>query len=103
MDEQMVLKVALDGGDVEFMLESAFADVEQIDDVQAVVLMPGGTRWGARFMTAEALTRQLAALRPAHGGAPFLTLLDVIAVPGRGLEAMCGSIQALLDQARVQQ
>ncbi|MEU5263808.1 hypothetical protein [Amycolatopsis sp. NPDC021455] len=81
-----------------FML-GAEDDEMSVENVDAQLHLPDGTRWSATFMTPREIERIMNRWRTTgeEGGGAYFQCRDLVVVPSGGVTAMVSAFEAILD------
>jgi hypothetical protein len=73
--------------------------IEDVENVDAELRLPDGTRWSATFMTPREITKVLDRWRETGecGAGAFFQCPDLVIVPTGGVHAMVDAFRAILD------
>lgn len=82
-----------------FML-GADDSTETVEDVDAELRLPDGTRWSASFMTLGAIETVMSRWRETgeYGGGDFFQCADLVIVPEGGVAAMVEAFRAIVAE-----
>lgn len=82
-----------------FML-GADDSAETVEDVDAELRLPDGTRWSASFMTLSAIQTVMKRWRETgeYGGGVFFQCSDLVIVPKGGVAAMVEAFRAIVAE-----
>ncbi|MBB2947695.1 hypothetical protein FB565_007466 [Actinoplanes lutulentus] len=74
--------------------------LETVDDVDAEVRLPDGTRWSASFLTLSAIERVMTRWRQTgeSGSGAFFQCSDLVIVPEPGVPAMVEALRAIMKK-----
>ncbi|MEU7583924.1 hypothetical protein AB0B50_40820 [Streptomyces sp. NPDC041068] len=81
-----------------FML-GAEDQVEDVENVDAELRMPDGTRWSATFMTLPEIARVMDRWKKTGecGSGAFFQCPDLVIIPTGGVDAMMASFRGILE------
>ncbi|MFF8501048.1 hypothetical protein ACF07L_10410 [Streptomyces anulatus] len=73
---------------------------ETVEDADAEMRLPDGTRWSASFMTLGAIERVMNRWRGTgeHGGGVFFACSDLVIIPKGGVATMVEAFRVILDE-----
>jgi hypothetical protein len=81
-----------------FML-GATDDIEAVENADAELLLPDGTRWSATFMTLQAIAQVMNRWKETgeSSAGSYFQCDDLVIIPSRGLAAMLQAFRGILD------
>ncbi|MGW0731930.1 hypothetical protein [Streptomyces sp. NPDC002851] len=82
-----------------FMLGSD-DQVQTVEDVDAELRLPDGTRWSATFMTLGAIEQTMNRWQETgeYGGGVFFQCSDLVIIPNPGVAAMVEAFHAIVEE-----
>lgn len=91
-------RVGKRGAHVEFLLADG-EDPDGVENVDAVVEMPDGSRWGATLITVNEIERILARWSSSgeSAGGLYLRVPDLIVMSGPGIEQMVAAMADVVE------
>ena len=92
--------VAREPGFTALFILGAENQVETVDNVDAELRLPDGTRWSATFMTLDAIERVMNRWKKTgeYGGGVFFQCYDLVIVPKPGVAAMVEAFRAIVAE-----
>lgn len=98
MDSDSLYRVESEQFSALFML-GAEDDKEFVENVDAELSLPDGTRWSATFMTLRAIDQVMTRWQETGecSGGAYFQCPDLVIVPEGGVAAMMDSFRAIID------